>query len=291
MLRSIKFDTKLASYIRPTVRLNKRTHLKPKFSEYEEQIDSSFLSPLQRLEELGTRRFGVIFEFEGVLVADCCFLSECEDWRQLALEEGLEQPVQYQLQSAFRRKPEQVISQIFNWGTDPQRVKYLASRKSQLFYEKVEGTSCNKAVVKFLQMLDGFKIPCAVYSSQLSGEELKKLLHVLSIYDFFDRDDNLPSYLAASAVFGRDCATYGLPDTELFLQAAYVLARSPLKCIVISDNHLTIEATSDLNMKCVIVKDSPRPWELCNANMVVSSLQQLSFRNLQNIFSLDVQEK
>lgn len=244
------------------------------------------LNPLQRLEDLGTRRFGVIFEFEGVVVP-CRPQSELEDWHQLAHEEKLIVPAQYQLRSAFRRKTSHVVSRVFNWGTEPQRVKYLTRRKSELFCNRVRRSGkVSHSVRSFFQLLNSFHIPCAIYSSQLTTEELDDLLILLELKDYFKGESGSNS--VKSVVLGSDFVQSGLPDTEYYLLAADALSRSTQKCVVISDHHLAIEATLELGMKCIIVNGDELRWELRNADMVVPSLESISFRNLQNTFSSDV---
>ena len=239
------------------------------------------LSPLERLEELGTRRFGVIFELEGIIVPSCA-KADREEWQQIAREEGLEQPAEYQLRAALRKKTDHAVSRVFNWASEPQQVRFLTQRKSALFCKRTETTDhrAHEHVLAFLRLLDGFDVPCAIYSSQLSSEELTVLLRRLQ----------LTGYFKTESVIGRDDVQSGLPDTEYYLVAARALFRPISKCIVISDHHLAIEATTEIGMKCVIVNSTDSTWELSGANMVVPSLEWISFRNLQNIFSLDVYE-
>lgn len=245
------------------------------------------LNPLERLEDLGTRRFGVIFEFEGVVVP-YRQSSEREDWQQLASEESLSAPVKYQLKSAFRRKNEHVISQIFNWESEPQRVTYLAERKSALFSDRVRRTGeLRHEVLEFFKLLASFNVPCAIYSSQLTTEELQRMLSFLQRREYF-KSETGSFEVNFAVVVGRDDVQSGLPDTEFYLIAASALSRATSKCVVVSDHHLAIEATLELGMKCIVVSGEESIWELRNASMVVSSLAAISFRNLQNIFSLDV---
>ena len=244
-------------------------------------------NPLQRLEDLGTRSFGIILEFEAVILPTSLDV-ERDIWNQLALEESLEQPLDYQIRQAFRRKSEYVISQVFNWSNDPARVRFLSTRKYQIYSQKkFRSSSCAETTLSFLNQLTRSKIRCAVYSSQLSSEELARALTMLQICDLF-KTGNFRAGRDSSNIFGRDSFKYGLPDTELYLLMAQVLGQFPMKCIVLSDNHLAIEAARELGMKSIIVSDAARSWELCNADIIVPSLRFVSFRNLQNLFTLDV---
>jgi len=267
-----------------SARRNKFKDYKPSFSNGSDE--SSFKGPLQRFEELGTRSFGVILDFEALFVRNSV-MTEREDWIQIAMEQHFQQPVEYQFQLSFRRKPEHVIAQIFNWSTDPACIKLLTKRKSEIYFEKtLRVCTCDEMTLSFLKLLQKYKIRCAVYSSQLSYQELAVVLNHIQIQEFFY--DNLRQSKPELRIAGRDSVAFGLPDYELYWLAAELVRQRPMKCIVVSDNHLALEATADLGMKCIVVTTEAQFWELRSADMVISSLHQLSFRNLQNLFSLDV---
>ena len=69
--------------------------------------DPSLHNPLQRLNRLGTGWFGVIMEYEGVLVEDTSDLHS-KAWEVLAQEEGKARPLHWALKRAEGMKSEQV---------------------------------------------------------------------------------------------------------------------------------------------------------------------------------------
>ena len=73
--------------------------------------DPSLHNPLQRLHRLGPGWFGVILEYEGVLVEDTSDLHS-KAWEMLGEEEGKPRPFQWALKRAEGMKSEQVISRL-----------------------------------------------------------------------------------------------------------------------------------------------------------------------------------
>jgi len=244
------------------------------------------MNPLDRMEELGTRRFGVICDFEAVVVPSPAHLEK-GDWCCIATEESLATPTEYQLRVAFRKHSTHAISQIFHWSADPSRLVYLVQKKSDMFRQRVALVSrVSENLVRFLSLLRDFDVPCALYSSQLRTAQLVDVLRDLNLEEYFIKDVN------AAGVIGYDYIRSGLPDTETFIVAGNLISRSPSKCIIISDNNLAIEAAAELGAKSIIVSEpgTRAAWDSCSASMVVPSLACVSFRNLQNIFSLETYE-
>ena len=74
--------------------------------------DPSLHNPLQRLHRLGTGWFGVIMEYEGVLVEDTSELHS-KAWEMLGEEEGKPRPFNWALKRAEGMKSEQVVLYLF----------------------------------------------------------------------------------------------------------------------------------------------------------------------------------
>ncbi len=70
--------------------------------------DPSLHNPLQRLHRLGTGWFGVIMEYEGVLVEDTSDLHS-KAWEMLGEEEAKPRPLHWALKRAEGMKSEQVL--------------------------------------------------------------------------------------------------------------------------------------------------------------------------------------
>ena len=64
-------------------------------------------NPLERMQRLGTGWFGVIFEFEGVLV-ESAHEDHIKAWKEVCSREGKPNPPHWQLQRVEGMKNEQV---------------------------------------------------------------------------------------------------------------------------------------------------------------------------------------
>lgn len=73
--------------------------------------DPSLHNPLQRLHRLGPGWFGVILEYEGVLVEDTSELHS-KAWQMLGEEEGKPRPFNWALKRAEGMKSEQVCDML-----------------------------------------------------------------------------------------------------------------------------------------------------------------------------------
>ena len=77
------------------------------------------------------------------------------------------------------------------------------------------------------------------------------------------------------------------------------IGRPPLRCVVFGASNLSIEAATDLGMKSIAVASKDhvrmdagrdvlmRPYELSAADLVISSLAQVSVVNLKNLFTIE----
>jgi len=135
--------------------------------------DPSLHNPLQRLHRLGTGWFGVIMEYEGVLVEDTSDLHS-KAWEMLGEEEAKPRPLHWALKRAEGMKSEQVllfkivpfqairrmrhrsclhcfvgevvskswlmsvpmlqaIQEVFCWSRNPMEVRRLTARKEEIY--------------------------------------------------------------------------------------------------------------------------------------------------------------
>ena len=98
-------------------------------------------------------------------------------------------------------------------------------------------------------------------------------------------------------------AARGTRTKALFFLFLFVctqsIGRPPLRCVVFGASNLSIEAATDLGMKSIAVASKNhvrtdaardvlmRPYELSAADLVISSLDQVSVVNLKNLFTIE----
>lgn len=84
-----------------------------------------------------------------------------------------------------------------------------------------------------------------------------------------------------------DDVNRGRPDPEGYLYAAQRIGRPPVRCIVVGNSNVSVEAAHEVGMQCVAVAGRHPVYELTAADLVVRSLGELSFINLKQLFALE----
>lgn len=252
------------------------TVLKPLPREVENLADDPSLhNPLQRMQRLGTGWMGVIMEYDGVVVEETEEVH-IQSWHKLAEEEGKPRPMQWILRRAEGMKVEQAIQEVFCWTRNPQEVRRLARRKEEL-YREVLGE--RKPVVpagvdSLLSTLGKNNVPVAV-ASTAPEVRVKAALEEVGLTSTF-----------GAVVSGEDVYR-GRPDPEAYLYAAQLIGRPPLRCVVIGNSNMSVEAAHECGMQCVVVANRQPVYELTAADMVVRQLSELSFVNLKQLFRME----
>lgn len=242
--------------------------------------DPRVANPLERLERLGTRWFGIVFDWEGVVVkGDADWHAEA--WRRLAEEEGRNPPLEGSVQRALGMKPEQALEEVLTWTRAPGEVSRLAERKRELTREVREerGETAEEPLPGIASFIESARkqVPCGVASEE-PEDTAEEALGTTGLLDLFD------AVVTASDV-ARRC-----PDPEQFLACASQLKRPPLRCVAVVSGNNGIEAAKEGGMKCVALSGYKAAYELSAADLVVSRFSDLSFRNLQQLFRAEDDE-
>eukprot|EP00210_Caulerpa_lentillifera_P005186 g4957.t1 len=233
--------------------------------------DPSLGNPLERLERMGTGWFGVILDFEGVVVQNAVS-SHIQAWLKLAEEESKPRPLQSSLIRAAPMKAEQAISEVFCWGRAPHYVQKLARRKDQIFHELMKDVipTARDGLYRYLETLKQHNIPVAVCSSE--SKRVFEAIENLELHDYI-------AEVVSSEDVGR-CA----PDPEAYAFAAQQLQRPTFRCVVIGASNHSCEAAHDCGMKYVAAAGSQPLYELKAADLVIKQLDEITVVNLKQLF-------
>lgn len=233
--------------------------------------DARLANPLLRLERMGTGWFGVILDFEGVVVQSA-ISAHITAWLKLAEEESKPRPLQPSLLRAAPMKAEQAISEVFCWGRAPHYVHKLAQRKTEIFNELMKDVvpTAREGLYRYLETLKQHNIPVAICSSE--STRVFKAIQDLELFDYIE-------VVVSSDDVGR-CA----PDPEAYALAAQQLQRPPFRCAVIGASNHSCEAAKDCGMKCVAAAGSQPLYELNAADLVIKQLDEISVVNLKQLF-------
>ncbi|MFH1882210.1 MAG: HAD family phosphatase [Planctomycetota bacterium] len=74
------------------------------------------------------------------------------------------------------------------------------------------------------------------------------------------------------------------PDPELFLLAAERMGIEPANCVVIEDAPNGVQAAKAAGAKCIAVTNSTNAENLCEADLVCDSLEQIKLDMIQELF-------
>lgn len=234
--------------------------------------DPQLANPLQRMHRLGTGWFGVIFELEGVLVEDASD-DHKRAWLELVEREGRARPPVWALKRAEGMKAEQVITEVLCLTRIPEQVRRLAREKEDIFVRLQADRKpvVMPGVVSLLETLSKYDIPVALATSEPEAR----------VHAALDRIGLRSAF--CSIITGADVSR-GRPDPEPYLLAAYDLARPPLRCVLVGNSNLSIEAAHEVGMQCVAVATRHPMFELNASDLVVRSLEDVSVQNLKQLF-------
>ncbi|KAG2498260.1 hypothetical protein HYH03_004010 [Edaphochlamys debaryana] len=234
--------------------------------------DPSLANPLQRHERMSTGWFGVIMEYEGVVV-EPSDETHRQAWLQVADEFGYKRPLGQLLRRIKGVRDEVVVSRVFGWTHNPSVARQVAQRKGELF-EQLMGGRQPAAMLEarpFLETLKRNSIPVAL-ATPLPEAKVREALQRHNLLSYFD-----------SIVTAEDS---GSAEVEFYYAfAASKLQRPPMRCVVIGESNTTVEAAHELGMKCVVAANNSPVWDFSNADLVVKALSALSFMNMKRLFA------
>lgn len=233
--------------------------------------DANLRNPLARMERLSTGWFGVLLDFEGVIVEDTLEWHK-QAWLQVGEEMGLRKPLGHLLGRIKGVKSEVIVSNIFNWTHNPPVARKIAARKEELYEDMLQGVQPAEVVGTrhFLETLYRNKIPIALACATPS-KTVQRTLSNLGLSQFF------------SAVITAE--DNGSPELEnYYVVASQQLQRPFVRCVVIGDSNRSVEAAHELGMKSVVVTCGKPAYNFVGADLVVRNLSQVSFINLKKLF-------
>lgn len=184
-----------------------------------------------------TRRCGVIFDMDGVLV-DSAAPHE-ESWRVLAAELG-HNVTSEQFTATFGRQNRDIIPLLFDVN-DPDQITALSERKELVYRELVrDRVPLVRGAAALVRALHSTGVGLAIGSSG-PRENIDLVVKALDACGLFH------------AIVSANDVTRGKPDPQVFLLAAERLGRAPADCVVIEDAPVGVTAARRAGCKPVAV--------------------------------------
>ncbi|MDO8691407.1 MAG: HAD family phosphatase [Dehalococcoidia bacterium] len=211
----------------------------------------------------------VIWDMDGVLVdtAEAHFRA----WRRMFGGMGRDL-TREDFIGTFGMKSVEILRQALG-DLPSNELSQLAFRKEGYYREEIEGkVVALPGVGRILDLLHrkGFRQAIASSAPVIN---IGLILETTGIGRFFD------------AVVSGDEVKAGKPDPEIFLEAARRLRVSPACCVVMEDAIPGVMAAKAAGMRCVAVTNSHPASELCNADMIVDSLELVSPETMERLLA------
>jgi HAD superfamily hydrolase (TIGR01509 family) len=210
----------------------------------------------------------ILWDMDGVL-ADTSQLH-FETWEHVLLEHGI--PFDRQkFHLIYGLKNRDLLPYLTGRPMESVWAGWIADQKEQAFRQALHGHLFPlPGVIQWLQQFNALGYRQAVASSA-PPENVEVLVDELAIRIYFD-----------ALVTPGDLP--GKPDPAVFLLAATRLDVPPVQCIVIEDSIPGIEAARRAGMHCIAVTTTNPPEALTQADIVVTTLEQLTIDQVEALF-------
>ncbi len=172
---------------------------------------------------------------------------------------------------SFGLRNDSIIRNILGAGISTKEIEAIARDKEANFRRRLpRHLQPLSGVIKLLKGLKkaGFKMAIATSTPK---ENLYLLTRSLGINDYF------------SAVISDEDVTEGKPSPQPFLLAAQRLKVLPHNCVVIEDAIAGVQAAKAAGMKCIAVTTTHSRDSLCQADLVVDSLEQVELSTVESL--------
>lgn len=210
----------------------------------------------------------ILWDMDGVLT-DTSQLH-FETWERVLTEQGI--PFDRQkFHLIYGLKNRDLLPYLTDRPLEPEWVDWIADQKELAFRQALQGHLLPlPGVVAWLQRFNRWGYRQAVASSA-PPENVEVLVDELGIRSYFD-----------ALVTPGDLP--GKPNPAVFLLAGSQLGVPAQNCVVIEDSIPGIEAARRAGMRCIAVTTTNPPEALTQADIVVTTLEQLTEEQVELLF-------
>ena len=220
----------------------------------------------------GTSRWAVVFDLDGVLVDS--YEAHRWSWERLAAETGV-RFTDAEFVASFGQTSREVIARHWHAPVGSPRNRELDERKEALYRERLRASfPVVDGARELIDALRAHGVPLAVGSSA-PPENVALSLELLGRRDAF-----------AVVVTGSDVER-GKPDPAIYLACAARLGVPPPRCVVVEDAPVGVAAARAAGMRCVALEGTTTAAALHDADLVVTSLRELSPERLAGLVGND----
>lgn len=215
-----------------------------------------------------TKRFGVIFDMDGVIV-------DSNPFHKIALKEfcsghGYELSDEQLLKRIYGRTNREWLTELFGKLPEDQLLEYTEEKEAlyrKLFDEDIKPL---KGLIRFLDHLDEQKVLRAIGTSAPRSNVDYTLTKTHTVKYF-------PTILHDAFV------THSKPDPEIYLKSAEALGLPNSQCIVIEDSLSGVEAGKRAGSKVIGVTTTHSGSELAHCDLVIDDFEGLTVEALEKL--------
>lgn len=222
----------------------------------------------------------IIFDFNGILVDDEPIHLEL--FQKVLKEEGIsisEKDYYVRYLGMDDRGCFKAAYQDHGRKLDASSLAELVRRKARYYRETIEKRITVFPGVKKLIPTLSARFPLAIASGALRNE-IEMILRSIGLKKHF------------KVIVSAEDVSEGKPSPEIFLKALGLLNQQnisgqpilPSQCLVVEDSKEGIMGARHAGIKCLAVTNSHPPEELREADVIVSSLEEVAISFLQRLF-------
>jgi HAD superfamily hydrolase (TIGR01509 family) len=210
-----------------------------------------------------------IWDMDGV-IADTV-LEHFLSWKDTFAKKGRDYTMA-EFMTYFGRRNDVIIKDALGHDIAPGELEAINMEKQATFRRRITGHVRElPGAVELIRILHEHNIKQAIASSA-PRENIKLILQELDIDDCFQ------------AIVAGGEVPEGKPDPGIFLLAAKKLSIKPVNCVVFEDAIAGVAGAKSAGMKCVAVTNSHPENKLKQADIIVDTLNSVSYSDLELLF-------
>jgi len=199
-------------------------------------------------------------------------------WKEEFAKKGIDYTMEHFLRF-FGQRNDTIIKDALGEGIVPVEMGAINDAKQANFRRRVAGhIRALPGAIELIRALKEHGVRQAIASSA-PPENIKIITRTLNVDGFFQ-----------AVVFGHEVPE-GKPSPQIYLLAAQKLGVRPADCVVFEDAIAGVAGARNAGMKCVAVATSHPETRLKQADLVVDTLEKVSFTDLTALFSRSRTEK
>ncbi len=218
----------------------------------------------------------VIWDMDGVIADTVDYHYQA--WKEEFARKGVAYTKERFLRF-FGQRNDTIIKDALGDGISPAELAAVNTAKQANFRRRVAGNvRALPGAVALIKSLHEHGVRQAIASSA-PAENIEVILRTLGVEACFQ-----------ATVYGNEVPE-GKPSPQIYLLAAQKLGANPADCVVIEDAVAGVEGARRAGMKCVAVTTSHPAEKLKRADLVVSSLGEVSPEKLAALFRTPAEKK